>query len=308
MKDIVRSTKGVQHDEAVLLATDEGGYPEMFEAYCKQCDLELAVPLSYSTFLRLKPWEITSNEKQECCVCVYHVEVALLIKAINRSRRILHTLESDKGMTMNQSKATSEFLGKSNVCQHAPSCECKCRVCSVRTVSLSQFMDTFLCPRLPLQRFYNLKCVKGLCEFCGWGKFQGTCPADEANKDQDVTVKLLRNVSVDFNGKSKKIKQETTVTTTLGLLLEEGKSVFRGFAEHDFVARWQAHQYRKQREELKDGEYMLVVDFIENYRMCSKVEMQQDYYSKTAVTILVIMLIRRRRENETYQDPEVFSL
>ena len=276
----------------------------MFTEYQLACDIDGIAPLSWSTFMKEKPWEVGKDQGRECCVCVYHYGAALMVKALNLARSRAHTPHCDEGKSNMLCRAEAEMRQSTDTCCHAASCSCKCGVCANKTSSLTQFMDTVLCPRVE-SRFYQLKCVKGKCGECGWDKIQGACEIDTARTEKDVFVKILTDVASDYAGTSKKSKQATNIETTMEDLLSKAKTLFCNFGEHDFIARWQASQYRSQINTLRKGHHLLVMDFIENAKIESKIEMQQDYYTKQSIAIFMVLVIRWRREGETMSDNQV---
>ena len=51
-------------------------------------------------------------------------------------------------------------------------------------------------------------------------------------------VKLLRDVTLDFNGKTKRCKEEQNVVVPMKQFLEEAEKCLFKFCEYDFVAKW----------------------------------------------------------------------
>ena len=71
------------------------------------------------------------------------------------------------------------------------------------------------------------------------------------------------------------------------------------FAVHDYVARWQAAQFRLSMSKLKKGEPVWIFDYIENFSCFSKIELQQDYFNKRQIGIFIVLVIRHRRLQES---------
>lgn len=272
-----------------MLTVNDGGFYDLYLRYVKSCAAEKEKAMCWSVFLKLKPWEIKSNEKIESCVCVYHREAALFVTAMNMARHLSHkALAEGEHEERLDARCQEVVVNKNSRCYYAANCACECHVCNKSVKYLSDFTDTILCngPEVdkiaPFHNYYKLACVKGLCGECGWSTFQGQCQADEKAQDQGkmVQVKLLREVNVDFGGKSKKCKEETLVVIPMKEFMEEAETCLFKFGEHDFVAKWQQHQFKSQLKSLLPGHILIVEDFIENFHMFSKVELQQDYYNK----------------------------
>ena len=66
----------------------------MFTEYQLACDIDGIAPLSWSTFMKEKPWEVGKDQGRECCVCVYHYGAALVAKTLNLARSRAHTLDT----------------------------------------------------------------------------------------------------------------------------------------------------------------------------------------------------------------------
>lgn len=198
--------------------------------------------MSFPSFYRLKPWEVSPDNKVQSCVCVYHRQAALYVKASNKCRRELHFSVKRK-----RSDAPS--------CQHQCSCSCACPVCVPgpweKSNFLTPFMSTILCPRVDGSRHFKLACVLDKCPHCSWNKVQGACPMDQSRLDQDVDVKLLKTVMKDTpKGTTKAVKVECTERMEYREFMERMNKELRSFALHDFVARWQADMYHRSIRDL----------------------------------------------------------
>ena len=297
----MRSNKGLNSDENVLLTLSDTGYYEFFLEYKQECELLISTPISFTTFYNCKPWNIISTQKVETCVCVYHREMVLYMKAMAVARKQTHPLP-------NSEESGSEEDTLCGNCSYSRSCPCECIACSTKVTYLTEFMDTIMCPRAQDSRLYKLKCVLGLCKKCGWEKCQAICDRDGQVLDVPVTVRLLQPTLVPTAGKMKSLKVETPVTLPFGEFKENLKEVTKSFKTHDFVARWQAGQYLDQLKNLRHGHEIWVADYIENFKTFTKVELQQDYYNKTQITVFIVMVVRWRLPHEIFSEAEVSVL
>ena len=252
--------------------------------------------MSFSSFYRLKPFQIKSDVRQECCVCVYHRQAALYVRSMNGVRRLTHEC------LLKRNTSVCQFIGKG--------CSCECQLCVPRVNGwelsnyLTPFMDTMLCKREKDSAHYRLRCVLGKCPDCGWDKVQGACQTD-LKKDKTyktpVPVRLLQDVIIDQpDGKSKRVKIEQTKKVLVPEFRKEMKNYMTNiFAIHDYVARWQASQFRLSMSKLKKGEHVWIFDYIENFSCFSKIELQQDYFNKRQIGIFIVLVMRHRRPEES---------
>ena len=186
-----------------------------------------------------------------------------------------------------------------------------------------------MCPKTEgdYKRYYALPCILKQCKRCGWEKIQGKCPvekqllvvkdkdggADSGSEEEDgeldensvVEVRLIRTKHVDMAGKSKKVFQEQSVKMELGKLLGEAEEAFKTFPLHEFVANWQGDMYHRCLRDLSEGDDCIIIDFIQNFSCFSDVELQAQFFNKTQVSLLIAMVVRWRRPEETFVDKEV---
>jgi len=256
------------------------------------------IALKFGAFMEMKPWMIKSCTKLESCVCVYHREAALMMKALNEARSQMHAINPDD-MEWDDDQHTIDYVGPydgmaidNTDCKHHKSCPCKCQACVNKPTYLTDFTDSLLCRRTEGSRLYKLKCVLRKCIKCGWDKIQGACDVDinrvRLDPEKHVQVQLLQRVTKAYGGVEKRIKAEVITSMTYDSFLKSCKSTMEDFVIHDHIARWQASQYHSQIRNLEEGREIWVIDFIENYKVFSKVELQQDYYNKSQVSNYMI--------------------
>lgn len=296
---MVYSSKARDADEGIKHTPEDKSFFEVYLEHRARCRKEFGVefiPMSYSSFYMRKPYEVRSDQRIKSCVCLYHRQAALYVKALNQCRRQLHVSAKRK-------------LQHGKECQHAETCWCDCAVCVPGwevTNYLTPFMNSVLCPRENCSRHFNLACVLGKCANCSWQKTQGACAMDESRHDQMVNVRLLKAVEKDTpNGTVKKVKVECTERKQYHKFMADMEQELHRFAEHDYVARWQSDMYHRSIRELKQGEEVWIADYIENFSTFSKVELQQDYFNKDQIAIFVVMKIRWRQKNERNVPQEV---
>lgn len=255
-------------------------------------------PCSFSSFMRYRPFNIVFEHKQDCCVCVYHRSMQLRIRTLSKMRKDLH---KDK-------RRRDRNAGK---CGHHALCGCECRLCMLDPEA--DFLDSVMCPRSPGEPHFAISCVFGRCRHCGWDKIQGACPSETEQADVLLPCTFLGSVlRVNGTGSLKKIKAEVTKEMPWGEFLAATKAELYGlvgarhesFLVHDFLARWQGIAYQQLFDILagdNDSE-MWVSDFIENYSCFSQVELQQEFFNRTNISIFIVLVIRKRREDEFIAD------
>ena len=125
--------------------------------------------LKFGAFMGMKPWMIKSCTKLESCVCVYHREAVLMMKALNEARSQMHAINPDD-MEWEDDEHTIDCVGPhdgvaidNTDCKHDKSCPCKCQACVNKPTYLTDFTDSLLCRRTEGSRLYKLKCVLGKC-------------------------------------------------------------------------------------------------------------------------------------------------
>jgi len=306
LQDMIFETKKRDSESDVLLTLADTGFYELFLEYKKECDVRAVDHISSTTFYLCKPWNIQTTQKVEACVCVYHREMVLYMKALQAARKQVHHADVNEA---HHGPLLDEAEGP--LCLYSSSCKCECGACSRKVSYLCDFMDTVLCPRKKDSRMYSLACVLGTCLLCGWDKIQGTCPIDRTamakSGEQEVTVnvRLLESQSIIKAGQVKQLKVETQLTLPFSKFMKDIEEKVRTFKLHDFIARWQAGQYHEQLRNLKKGHEVWIADYIENFKSFTKIELQQDYYNKTQISIFIVMVIRWRRDGENFDEAQV---
>ena len=156
-----------------------------------------------------------------------------------------------------------------------------------------------MCPRLPGERRYDLKCVLGKCASCGFDEHFQICPVEQRAMGMYYPCRFLANrTQYSSSGKAKEVKVEVTTDVTWRNFLEDTKRELVSFRIHDFVARWQAQLYHDMFEWLPQDCEMWISDYIENFKCFSKIEIQQEFYNRSSISIFICLVIRRRRADE----------
>jgi len=163
------------------------------------------------------------------------------------------------------------------------------------------FCDLVMCPRVVGQRCYGLACVLGVCGECGFRNKIWCCATEHALGNAAVNVRLLEMVDiVQAKGqKSKSVRQEKSVVMTYDKFMNDTEEELKTFLVHDFVARHQKNCYSDQWHWLPQDTEIWISDYIENFSCFGSKELQQDYYNKHQITIFIVLVIRRRRPEET---------
>lgn len=245
-------------------------------------------PLSFTQFRGLCPYNVILDAKQMCCVCVYHHGMQLHAKALHNIRKIIH-----------QSRGTGCR------CQFHGNCACTCLLCAtwISSPTLSNFLNSVMCPREEGARRYNLRCVLGVCEDCGWDRIQGGCEVEGILADREVTVKcLVEHTKVGSGSKRTSFKVEGSKTVPLRSYLTQVMNETSAFLIHDHIMRNQGDLYHHMMDNIpslarsmQDGcmREVWVADFIENFQCFSKKEMQQEYYNKIGVSIFIVSSLNK---------------
>ena len=125
------------------------------------------------------------------------------------------------------------------------------------------------------------------------------CPVETRVSDIYFPCRILADrTKLGPGGKAKVVKLELAVHVKWGQFLRDTKHELAAFLIHDFVARWQAELYHDMFKWLPEGGEMWISDYIENFKMFSKVEIQQEFYNRDSLSIFICLVIRRRRVDE----------
>lgn len=231
-KDVARTGGGKSYDEHIKCYPPEGYYA-FFLSY-KEWLPATERPLSFSAFMREKPFWVRSERKVVSCICCYHRSMAIRVRALNKARAAVHH-------RMKRKKPMSECP-----CVHSGSCECACEVCKQGPFSqLRDYQNCVMCPRQPRERNYKLQCVLGECADCGFQKnIAAICPREKSCKSKWISVKLLNKVEgLSAKGKKKKFLKETTEEMTYEQFLKGTEDETKTFLIHDYIARTQGDLY-----------------------------------------------------------------
>ena len=275
---------------------------------------------SFAQFLKYKPfWVVLASKKkvvrhsflftrtdvavlQLSCVCVHHHKVALLENALRTARQ-----KSD----LHNSKSPA-----TGVCRYnARSCSCKCDVCDdVSDLADQSLRRRAVCPHdtyLP-----KLICVLGKCDNCSIDR--AFCPTELRRGDTTVIkyskMSLVGEV-VPGKGKEtrkwKEVKVSTAFSGSPESLVGTIKNLFPFYLMHDYLHRRIGEAYQECIRRISasdDVTELWCFDYIENFSCFTQLELQQDHYSHSQVTIFVIFVMRKRREGEELQGGASFTL
>lgn len=293
------SRKKGNKEEALKLYPDDE-FREIYNAWCIVLLTDLALSsCSFEEFIRLKPYYVKTDHKQMCCVCVYHHGMRMHVNSLHRIRKQVHL---------------SRASGSS--CQFHDRCACECVLCKAHEWTSSQglrnFLNSVMCCRVEGAHCYDLACVLGLCDKCGWDRVQGACEIEQISCEMEVSVSCLVEHTRVGSGQSKKVfKVEGTKNMRFGEYMPIVKSETADFLIHDHIMRMQGDLYHRMinsiptLQALDKGYEVWVVDFIENFSCFSKNEMQQEYYNKISISIFIVLVIRAREAGEEVRYEEV---
>ena len=125
-------------------------------------------------------------------------------------------------------------------------------------VSMSGLLDSVLCPRESEAIFHNYKCVMGLCQDCGTGRFRWCLK--EFSSEIRISIKLFESVGTNFQGKVCKRKDLVRKL----LKPREFASLFvvsvGKFIKNNFIYSWQAHKFKTCIFDFPNDVVVLVVD------------------------------------------------
>lgn len=186
----------------------DGSFYSLYLDYCRS--KEDSKPLSFTAFMRTKPFWVHSSHKVISCICIYHRKMMIRCRALAKVRSTLH--KAAPGLGVNNGN-----------CKHESSCACRCEVCSAGNTAseLGNFKDTVMCPRVGTQRHYNVACVLGKCESCGFERKVSCCPVEKGRKNLRVKAKVLDTVIVDTPKGPKSVAAEVWKEALYGKFISD---------------------------------------------------------------------------------------
>lgn len=230
------------------------------------------IKISLRCFEGLKPWFVRKLKDRYTCCCIAHIQMLYLKEAFNQMR------QSKTGV-------------------HNEGCGCKCDVCFTEQVvgkcgaavythtSINELAEMVLCPKLDDSAFHKLSCLKGKCDQCGSQRLV-LCPREKSENAFQISVKVFEDVaSTRQEGK----KRKDLLVKQMGC--KDFTSYFEKhlttYIRHNFIARWQAQQFKECIQRFPRDVVVSVIDFAENYSFKEQNEIQSMHWYSSQVTILV---------------------
>ena len=239
-------------------------------------------------FELLKPFYVRRLKERNTCACKYHCEVAELRVGWNNMRT------ATKGI-------------------HGRHCECTCDVCAApehghpagegqpstcradlaHFTGLTDMWHSVLCP-VEEDGWHAQNCVKGLCDLCGVDMLQ-LCPREE-DGNIPLTVQWHNFEMVPHGrtraGKENKVLRMMYKTTGAPTFLDYLKPKLSAFIVHNYIAKWQAEQFKVSIDTFPPDSILSAVDFAENYTFQPYQEPQSMHWLQHQITILVHICYR----------------
>jgi hypothetical protein len=226
-------------------------------------------------FIKLRPFFVIKC-KENVCYCRYHIQVLLLLEALNAFR------DPRKG-------AHVIF-----------NCDCECIVCgfdnggvcnvgTTRYEGVTTLWHSVLCEKAEDEEFHRPQCLLGACSRCGM-KFFNICPRERvANTSRTIQWKQFQYevVGTSEEGRPKKRIKEVLLTTSFSDFMEFFTPTMQQFIRHNFVACWQSQQEKLLHACLQRCTILTHIDFYENYTFQAQNEIQSMYYYSDQISILV---------------------
>lgn len=151
--------------------------------------------------------------------------------------------------------------------------------------TLSEAVESTLCPKPEGSSFHNIKCLQRECNQCGVALFK-LLPAETSDEgsvrwsryDYIPTGKFLAN------GQEKKkialIQKETPPSE----LFECFRELLAAYPGHSFMAKWQREQLNNLLDNLPAGHVVCVYDYSKGYTCRQQDEIQSEYFDVAKVS------------------------
>ena len=239
-------------------------------------------------FELLKPYYVRRLKERNTCACLYHCEVAELRVGWNNMRT------TNKGI-------------------HGRHCGCVCEVCVSPVTVQSSGVDrgstchadlchftgvtdmwhSVLCP-VKEDGWHARKCIKGECDFCGVDMLQ-LCP-----REMDDSIPLMvqwHNFEKVVHGRTRAGKENKVLrmmyqSTAAPIFVDYLKQKLSNFIIHNYIAKWQAEQFKVSINTFPPDSILSAVDFAENYTFQPYQEPQSMHWLQHQITILVHICYR----------------
>ena len=239
-------------------------------------------------FELLKPFFVRRLKERNTCACRYHCELAELRLGWNNMR------SASKGI-------------------HGRHCGCDCDVCTCPPAApctptsprncchadlshftgLTDMWHSVLCP-VEGDGWHAPECLKGDCEHCGVEMLQ-FCPR-ELETDLPLMVEWHNFEMVHHGqtrtGKENKVLRMKYQSTGAPVFINYLTEKLRPFIFHNYIAKWQAEQFKESIDTFPPDSILSAVDFAENYTFQPYHELQSMHWLQHQITILVHICYR----------------
>ena len=213
------------------------------------------IKIKQQKFEQLKPFFLKSARERDrqSCLCRKHVESKIVFDACMKFRK------------------SCEEAGEPEV---------------PTFTSLTEAVDSTLCPKDNESPNHNLACLCRECSECGPGKFQ---LSRKETSNSVVTLKRYEYVSVpDKSGEERRKIALVTKETPVTGLFSYFHQLLKDYPYHSFMTKWQKEQF----DNLPLDNIICVHDFSKNYTCRSQDEIQSQYFDPNKVSIHVSIVYR----------------
>jgi hypothetical protein len=186
-------------------------------------------------FLKLMPYFVKPMTERNVCCCIYHVEVMLIVAALNRMRdwRLgIHKHDTSEGV----------YCFCDTCCPPGSYGANGCRAHLLHFTGTTHLWQSCVCVKGEMDLWHKRKCLMGECVHYGVQKKLSFClsKVDERSNDLVSWRRFERlQVKRDDEGKPRVRMREVHKSTAPFELVQYVKPVLQKFIAHNFVARWQ---------------------------------------------------------------------
>lgn len=223
----------------------------------------------------MKPFFVRKLKDRYSCCCIEHVQMLFFKDAFNQMR------QSKSGLHLSCNC-------RCDICLPAP-CHAHCVASHAAYSSVSEIWESFLCKKAESSMFHDLSCLLGECATC-LSRGARTCPKEISDNNVILSVKLFEDIEtghIDDTGGKKKRKDVVIKHLHSKQFLPMFQQHVRRFVKHNFIARWQALQFKECLTKFPSDVVVSVIDFAENYSFKEQNEIQSMHWYSAQVTILV---------------------
>ena len=235
------------------------------EAFIEFSTLHPEIKVKQRKFESLKPFFVKQAKERDrkSCLCRKHVETQLVFSACMKFR-----------------KAVMKNSAAGDLPIQVPA-------------TLSEAVESTLCPKPEDAPFHNIKCLQRECDQCGVALLK---LLPEESSDEGSTrwsrYDYIRTGKFLANGQEKKkialIQKETPPSE----LFKYFKTLLSVYPSHAFMARWQREQLDSLLDNLPAGHVVCVHDYSEGYTCRQQDEIQSEYFDVAKVSLHVTILHR----------------